>query len=226
MIVTAQQQYEHTLRIIGKSHTISIEPEEWEAFARLAQLNWVKRKYAEFQINQKRIDDLRILISDPQTDPVIQSPIAPGSGIFPIPVLVNGQPHYFLMLNCAFRINYVGNECFTGTSDWLKAKPMRDDIELEIMEDPYNKPKDSRLYYKEVGNNVFLYTGTLSTGSQVRYSYLKYPPDILLLPAPVNCILPPHACQEITEEIARMIIELIESGRYQTYLIEQRLSAS
>jgi hypothetical protein len=226
MIITAAEMYQSTLRLVNKSHTISIEPEEWQDLVRLSQVNVVKRKYQEFQLTQKRIDDLRILISDPLSDPVIAGPVALNT--FPLPILsFTGQPNYFVMLNCAFKIQYQDNVCgLEGLSEWLKAKPMRDDLELQIMEDPYNKPTDSRLYYKQIGNNVLLYTGTGSFGFNARYSYLKYPPGIKLLPTPINCILPFHVRQEIAEDCARMIIELIESGRYSTYLNELRLSAS
>lgn len=228
MIITAAEMYQGTLRLINKSHQISIEPEEWQEFARLAQLNVIKRKYQEFQVTQKRIDDLRILISNPATDPVLASPVSSAlPNIFALPVLSGNQPHYFLMLNAAFKINYVDNECgLTGVSPFLKAKPMRDDLEYQIVDDPYNKPKDSRLYYKLVGDSTYLITGTASTGNQAKFSYLKYPPDIKLTPTPIDCILPYHVRHEITEESARMILELIESGRYRSFLNEQILTAS
>lgn len=227
MIITATEMYQATLRIVNKSHTISIEPAEWESLVRLAQLNIVKRKYELFQFTQKRIDDLRILISDPAIDPVLAGPIS--NYEFPLPILVGDQPHYFLMLNCAFRIKYLNNDC--GIPDdtisaFLMARIMRDDMELKIAEDPYNKPKDSRLYYKLVGDKAILYTGSQSTGVQAKYSYLKYPPDIKLIPSDVDCILPFHVRHEIVEETARVIIELIESGRYRTFINEQLNSAA
>lgn len=225
MIITAAEMYQDTIRLVNKSHTIAIEPEEWQVLVRLSQLNVVKRKYEQFQLTQKRIDDLRILISDPAIDPVIAPPLTPYT--FALPVLVAGQPHYFLMLNVSFKINYIQNECgLTGVSPYLKSKVMREDMEYQIIDDPYNKPKDSRLYYKLIGDKVLLITGTLSTGNEAKYSYLKYPPDIKLLPNPVDCILPYHVRHEIVEETTRVILELIESGRYRTFLNEQMLSAS
>lgn len=230
MIVTADDMYQHLLQFINKEQTGTLFPDEFEKLINDRQLVWVKNKYFEQEITQKRIDDLQVI----KTKDVILNTGAAVSGQeeFLLPysdtgfVTTPGNPGgdnngYLLMLNASFKIQYVNNICnLTGESGFLKAKPKKSDTELENELDPYNKPTDSRLYYEIRGNKIFLDTGTDSYGTECRITYLRYPRKITLTPA-VNCELSIQTREEIVHLSEKYLLETYESQRYQTSRIQQ-----
>ena len=236
MIITAQQMYDAVLIGINKEMTATLFPEEFNDLINKSQYEVIRTRYENVEQTQKRIDDLRSLIVLDETILNTGLPVA-GQEIFQLPysdtgfVVTPKNPSgqnngYMFMLRCSFKLQYVNNKCFTGISqDFIKSKIMNSDKKDEIVRDPFNKPKDDRLYYQITGNNFVIYTGTQSFGVSSSIDYIRYPRPIDIISiVNVDCELPIHIRQEICEVAVRKYLENIESQRFQSNTIEQNKS--
>lgn len=233
MIVTVQDMYNYVLDVLNKDNTGTVYPEEFEVLINASQLEFIQNKYDAAELTQKRIDDLRELVVLDEVIPNTGAAVA-GGEIFQLPynpnanVITPKNPSgtnrgYMFMLRASFSINYVNNVCgYTGVSQYLKAKVMTSDRRDEITRDPFNKPKDERLYYQTTGNTLILFTGTQSYGVNANIDYIRYPRKIELVNAQVDCELALHARKEVCDIAARKKLEEIESKRYQTNIVETR----
>tara|TARA_R110000868_G_scaffold78892_1_gene224656 strand:- start:665 stop:1378 length:714 start_codon:yes stop_codon:yes gene_type:complete len=233
MIVTAQQMYDALLDILNKDNTGTVYPEEFETLINAAQLEFIENKYDAAELTQKRIDDLREIVILQETI-ANTGPNVAGQEIFLLPydpnafVITPKNPSgtnngYMFMLRASFELQYVNNICgYTGTSELLKSKVMTSDRRDEITRDPFNKPKDERLYYQLTGDRMILFTGTQSYGVSTNIDYIRYPRTIQIVNAQVDCELALHARKEIVDIAARKKLEQIQSPRYQTNVVETR----
>lgn len=233
MIVTAQDMYNYVLDVLNKDNTGTVYPEEFELLINAAQVEFIENKYDAAELTEKRIDDLREIVV---LNEVIANTggAAPGQEIFQLPynpnanVVTPKNPSgtnrgYMFMLRASFSINYVNNICgLTGVSEFLKAKVMTSDRRDEITRDPFNKPKDERLYYQTTGDTLILFTGSQSYGVSANIDYIRYPRKIEIVNAQVDCELALHARKEVCDIAARKKLEQIESRRYQTNIVETR----
>lgn len=234
-IITARDMYDYILSEIHKEVTSSVYPEEFESHINKAQHEYVENRYSQAEQIQKRIDDLRMLVAIdliPNTGGLPGT--QPGGEVFDLPYNPNalvttvgnpsGENHGYLhLLNVGFRLAYIGSTCgLTGISDhYIKARPLPSDKEYEIVNDPFNKPTDFKLYYQIIGNRLRLISNGKSVGFEAKIQYLRYPREIQLVNAQVDCELPLHARKEICDIAVRNIIEKIQSPRYQTILSEE-----
>jgi len=239
MLVTATDIFVYFLDCLNKEQTGTCTPAEFNRLFNNSQEEWVKNKYSEVELTQKRIDDLRILeCRDILPNVGVNEP---GGEIFELPynessfVTTPGNPNgdnhgYMFLLNCAFKIQYINDDCCReGISpEFMASKPMKADKEYAIAKDPYNKPTNDRLYYKMLGNTIRIITGTESFGVQAAIDYLRYPREINV-PVPgalqeVNCELPLHAREEIIDIAVRKKLGIYESPRYQQKMGEDAQS--
>lgn len=238
MIITAQNMFTALLDGLNKEETGTVTPAEGNRLLNLAQEEWIKNRYSEVEMTQKRTDDLRVLEARDVLPNVGVN--QPGGEVFELPysetgfVTTPGNPNgdnngYMFLLNCAFRIQYVENDCnLTGISGFMKSKRMTADKEFEVVKDPYNKPTDNRLYHKMIGQTIRCITGTQSFGVEVLIDYLRYPRAINI-PVPtantdVPCELPFHAREEIVRIAIRKKLGIYESPRYQQAIAEDSQS--
>jgi len=238
MIITAQNMFTYLLDAINKESTGTITPDEANRLLNNAQEEWVKNKYYEVELTQKRIDDLRVLECRDSLSNVGTN--NPGEEVFELPysdtgfVTTPGNPSgdnrgYMFLLNCGFKIQYVNDECGReGISKPLSSKPMKADKEYAIVNDPYNKPTNDRLYHKMLGNTIRIITGTESFGVVALIDYLRYPRQINIPNANANvdvaCELPIYAREEIVDIAARKKLGIYESPRYQQKIAEDSQS--
>jgi hypothetical protein len=235
MLITTQDIYNAVVYGINKEQTGTVTPGEFEFLINEAQLEIIRDRYNEEELNQKRIDDLRILKT--QDEILNTGPTVTGQEIFLLPynaisfVVTPGNPSgtnhgYCFLLNVGFKIQYKNNECgLTGESKtFLKSRVLKTDVRYEINRDPYKKPKDTRLYHEVIGNRIKLYTGTDSYGLICQISYLRYPKRITLLD-PNSCEMPLHLRNEIVDVAVRKKLQRIESGAFQTKIIDNNLSS-
>lgn len=238
MLITAQNMFTALLDLLNKEQTGTVTPAEANRLLNLSMEELIKNKYKEFELTQKRVDDLRVLEC---RDVIANTGVnQPGGEIFELPynetgfVTTPGNPNgdnhgYMFLLNCGFKIQYVNNVCGkTGISKALKSKRMTADKEYEIADDPYNKPTDERLYYKMLGHTIRCITGTESFGVQAVIDYLRYPRSINIpvpnAPNDVPCELPLHVREEIVRIAARKKLGIYESPRYQQSIAEDSQS--
>jgi hypothetical protein len=217
-IVTAQDMYTAVLDGIFKSKTGTLYPDEFERLINKTQLEYVQNKLTQEEENQKRTDDLREIR--------VLSPDIPPSSLntFPLPYSAgNKPPGYLYLLAANFKLNYINNVCgLTGVSGYLMAKTMKSDWnENELMKDPYNRPKDDKLYFKVIGDNVILITGTNSTGAFMQIDYYRYPRDISVTSS-IDCELAVHVRQEIVDIAIRKYLQEVQDPRYQTKAAEAK----
>ena len=233
MIITVQDMYDAFLSNLNKDKTGTVFPEEFEILINQAQMDYIKNKYDAVELTEKRIDDLREIVILDELIPNTGANIA-GQELFALPYNANafvvtpknpsGTNHgYLFMLRCALSIQYVNSPCAqSGISPYMKTKVMTSDKRNEISRDPFNKPTEERLYYQTTGDTLICFTGTQSYGVNVQIDYLRYPRDIQIVNAQVDCELAVHARQEIVNIAVRKKLQQIESPRYQGDLIEQR----
>lgn len=250
MIITVIDMYKSFLAGIKKEHTSIVPPSQFNLLINEEQNNWFKEKVMALEVNQKRIDDLRILRTSTdgvyEYNAMVLNPIGLSSNSkynFPLPVdptinypnvvglTTSGTqkyPKYRRLMNIMFKIKYKNNECGKkGISDWLDARIMRSDSRTEVLKNPYRKPSDSRLYYEILGNEVRLITGTDSEGYAMRIEYLRYPREIYFNSSNpndnnnINCELDPEQQQEIVDMAVLTYIERTKNPRYKTVSYEQ-----
>lgn len=223
--MTVAEMFTYVQEALNKEATGSIFPEEFEVLINAAQLEKVQNVYAEFEATQKRIDDLRRITVGPVSIPNTGTNVA-GQEIFQLPIVGSPAPGqsrgYMFLLSAGFKIQYVESNCGTGVSSVLKGKPLRRDKRYEIANDPYNKPKETRLYYIIDSDQIRLYTGGSSYGVEAVVEYLRYPVKIELVFNTIDCELPEHMHKEICDLATRKYLEQTQSPRFQTTTIEQR----
>ena len=252
MIATARDMYFAFLDGIKKESTSIVPPPK---FSRIindwGQDEWLKEKAVEIEKNQKRIDDLsKIRVATDgvqQFDGDILYPLAPDTGnefVFTLPTdpseAINGRiddgnvvpqnyPKYLRMLGVMVKIQYgAGQECgLEGISDWKKLNILRSDNRSVTLDNPYRKPKDTRLYYEILDRKLRVITGTTSTPYALRVEYLRYPVqiefDALNPMAGTPCEFPPQQQKEIVDTAVKVYLERVRDPRYQSFLQEEMI---
>ena len=234
-IITAEDMYREVLNLLNKENTRTMTPSEFNSWINRSMIDYVKTKYFEYDQHQKRMDDINEIIV--RTDGIAGNP-APianagnnvaGEEYFPLPYVSGGEPNfgYMFLLNVAFKINYIGNDCFTDNTEsgWLKGKPYNADIENEA--NYYDRPQDDRLYYQIVGRNIRPFTGTSSYATQARLMYLRYPSEIEVDSNGLsvkNSEFEARVNYEIVKLCVRQYLESIESPRHQTFTSDESLN--
>lgn len=192
---TAEDIYKAFLHKITRERSTEVNPEKFNRYINLAQIEWVKNKLPLHQFDQKRIDDLQIL--HVVTDDIDYQAI-PAKGTEGMTACMFGYPtpgnniiadlHYPALMHgiaAMFQINYKASLCNAdGVSDWVKATYLKSDAYSFSMSNVYTRPQDDRLYFQIIGNKVKLLTGLSSgisktTGKLMRLEYYRYPGEIV-----------------------------------------------
>jgi hypothetical protein len=237
MLITTVDMYWGTIDGINKNRTEILTPEKWNRLINLAQINYCRDHIVKGEVNQKRIDDLRMIyvVDDINAISATTFPLPDGSTVNNI----NGVllPLYMRLLGTAFKINYVNNICgLIGISDWIhNVKVMKSDRRNIIKRNPFRRPSDVKIYQRQIGNIVEIDTGTSSTAAVMHIEYFRWPTDIFynyVNPADtgnpatgsVNCILPAEQRQEIVDTAVRIYVERSQDPRYRTILTEETIT--
>jgi len=228
MIQTAYDMYKGFLDGIKKESTAIVTPDRFNRIINdWGQDEWIKEKSIAIERDQKRIDDLsKIRVA---TDGEfsfggnILYPLAPDTGSiqFSIPVdptedinsrrddgtiVAQSYPKYMRLLGAMVKLQYgEGQECgLEGISDWKKVTILRSDARSTSLDNPFRKPKDSRLYYEILNEKLRIITGTTSTPYALRMEYLRYP-------------------QQIVFAAIKVYLERVRDPRYQSFLQEEMI---
>jgi len=245
MLETAEDIYRAFLDGIKKNSTSIVTPNQFNRIINdWGQDEWLKQNCLTIEFNQKQIEDLeriRVVTDGEFTlNGNVIYPIAPTtSNLFIIPKytydIVNRQPDgteglqtyppYYRLLNVSFKLEYGSeNECgLTGISDWLDAKIMRSDLRNVIMDNPFRKPTDARLYYEILNGQIRLITGTNSIGYSMRIEYLRRPNDIVFVPGEEGtpCEFNHEIQKEIIDIAVRVYLERVKDPRWQSFIQEE-----
>lgn len=163
-----------------------------------------------FEETQKRIDDLRTIVKKTSV-----TPAKTGNEY------INVLPNDYLYL-VRHQCTVVSQSCGTKV---VGGNQVRHDALNMLVEDPFWKPdKDEPLYYFEgdliqLGASDFNITNTALTYIR-KYNKLQHGTAYIQPTTDIDCELPEHTHQEIVSLAANMVLENIESQRYQTNLNE------
>jgi hypothetical protein len=156
-----------------------------------------------FEGSQKRIDDLRVIVTNETIVPNVTDEIdLPGNYVFLLRVTAN-----------------VLSDC--GIVKSLPFQVETDDLN-KLLDDPFNKPTIYRPLYNFRDNKIIFYT---SEGSEITNATITY----IRKPAVVNyevdstseyTDLPDHVHHEVVQKAVNMALENIESPRYRSNINE------
>lgn len=185
---------------------------EIDLLLNIAQDLLITKRYREFEMTQKRIDDLRtIVIATPLTCTAIDATTY--SATLP-------NDYWF-----ALSSNSTGTGTVCGVSQTVTLKNIQttyDRITM-LLDDPFNKPDTAHALMVFKGNEVIIYTdGTVVTS--INLTYLRKPLRMSLSATGVNnpvgftnqCELADHIHREVVAESVRRSLEAVASERYQS----------
>lgn len=245
MIETAEDIYRAFLDGIKKNSTSIVTPNQFNRIINdWGQDEWLKQNCLTIEFNQKQIEDLERIrvVTDGEftlNGNVIYPIASTSTNLFTIPkyefiianrltnddISTQTYPPYYRLLNVAFKLEYGSeNECgLTGISEWLDAKIMRSDLRNVIIDNPFRKPTDARLYYEIINGQIRLITGTNSVGHSMRIEYLRRPNDIMFIPGSngTNCEFNHEVQKEIVDIAVRIYLERVKDPRWQSFMQEE-----
>jgi len=205
----------------GEGGAPSFTTSEIDRFLNMSQDRFVtKRAFGNnprrtgFEEDQKRRDDLRVLINEEHLTLAADSDVNKPNAAF-----------YNLPTNYRHSIQEEAFIITEGVSDSgrrVSVKPITHDRYNKIINDPFNKPdKDTvyRLGYggSTHGNHVELICGENQSVSIYYLRYLKNPPQIS---TDQDCVLAEHTHREIIRMAVVDALETVEQPRYQSSKIE------
>jgi len=206
------------------------EPEEIDLFLNRSIQRFVVTRYTgnnvkgeSFEDNQKRIEDLRVLVVNnllTRTN-IVASTTYPNAFEYTLP---NGtpDPNYLFMVSCEAGVDR--DECGeTVTNRRIAIKQITHDQYVTYTRDPFNKPNLNRVLAIFEGNKVILITDGTYNVTAFYMSYLTYP-NVVSLSGPVNCNLPSYTHQEIVDLAVQLCVAAVENP--QRLQIEQNLSTN
>lgn len=200
------------------------QKEEYEHFLNKAQDRFVKqivnrspeKEYKGFEESIKRMDDLRTLVV---TDWIDRSE-ASGSNTnayYDIPY------DYMFMLN--LRLEAHVNQCGVATTESpLETLPVRIVSSEEIhrlKKHPFGKPRWNAPAATINSDDITIYGLKELYPVAIHLDYIKKPQEISS-EFGLDCELPVHTHQDIVDMAVQIILESIESPRYQTNLISNQ----
>jgi hypothetical protein len=207
----------------------AFETEELDFWLNEAIDRYVKTRYTglnvkgeSFEQSQKRIDDLRTLVTETRLVPTTPGGTSDKPNLHLIPV-ANFPANYMLFLNDEVSITFL-NEV-TGVSTTLRTSttPCTSDTYSQMVNDPYSEhrlhlgtAKPLRMF---TAKGVELIPESTYT---IPYYYMKYlrTPATVVYATGTDCDLPEHTHREIVLLTVRILIENIESQRYNTHTVE------
>ena len=215
MLETVTDLYKAFLDGIKKESTSIVIPSKFNRIINEAQLIWLRDNVKTVELNQKQIDDLRVLRVVPEGI----SPTATGSNIFPLP------DKYYRLLNVQFAFD-VGDEAGSELA-YKTSHVMRSDQRTSNKESVYREPTSKRLYHDLIGDNIYFYGGDGVIALSAKPEYLRKAIDIEYIPGKegTNCELPEAQRQEVVDIAVRIHLERIKNPRYKSFTQEEAIKS-
>jgi len=197
-----------------------ILPEKKDYWLNKAQERFVKQRAfgdnsfrTSFEESEKRIDDLRVIVKTPAAI----STTSTGNNFYTI------LPDDYLYL-VRHRCNTITPTCSTPQ---LVAGIQVTNDEINILDkDPFWEPINQEPLYYLLGNTIVYETnGDFTVQSSLltyirKYAKIQYGTQYISPTTDIQCELPEHTHHEILDMAISMVLENIESPRYQTNLNE------
>lgn len=213
---------------LDKTNSLSypdFRPEEIDLWLNKSIDSTVKQRYggtnlkgSSVEETQKRRDDLRGITKDYHT-----TIIAPTSSENkPNGHFVSIPSNYWFALEEECEIEY--NDCNgKPITDRVNVKSITHSRYDKIINDPFNKPDKTEVLCLPIEDGVAgMRNELISDGSTIKAYYMRYirrPAKVSLNPA-VNCDLSEHLHREIVDYAVNLVLENIESPRFQTQNVQ------
>lgn len=211
-----------------------LQPEHIKLFLDLAATRKEKQVYGRmnpkkegFEESRKRKDDLRLLVKT-ATVPTVQNPqasISSGGGVEFTAWEGTFPGDYRFLLKTLAKVVYADCDDDSTFVEVTPKEVQQDDV-YEAIKDPFNRPSILRPLAVTEGNVTQVYVPASASVSQIRLTYLRNPRSILSDPFYANenteyQEFPSHVHDEIVREAVTLVLEDLESPRYQTSLNEE-----
>ena len=195
------EAHEYIDVLLDKHDLPWFETEEKDIFLNMSQQEFVNTRYKEFEINEKRREDIRTLITT-----------STGTGAS---VAVPADMLYVLSLKGTFAIE----ECGQTIQRELHIRPMQHDDINKILNDPFNSPTNSDpSYVTEASSFSIKSTDAPSAWELV---YLKAPDTVDATNNPTGTFsTPEYTHVEIVNLAVRKMMMSIEQDNYQLQMNE------
>lgn len=212
------------LQKVGTYAVDNFQREEYDAFLNDAQVRWVKNRFSAFSNAKqkgfeevvKRLDDLRTL----HKEETIETP-ATSNGL--LAFLLPSDYQFFV----AGRVDSYASPCGTATTSSPVANGKVRLVEtqgwMDMRRNPFAKSKHDSVLAIIRGNNLFLDADATFIPFKVYLEYLRSA-RIMSYTGNISCELPEHTHTEIVDLAVQLMIEGIESGRFQTHNIVTNLN--
>lgn len=223
MITTLLQAHIWVNEFLNKENTGTLSDTEFEVIFNKAMLDWVGIKYRELEKDQKRIDDLRVLIAPPLVLSNVGA-AANGQELFNLPYVsapaVGASHGYMHQLNVGLKLRRLVDGVATpipcvAPGGWASARVLRSDERYKLERSPFGWPTDDEPYVLFVGSQLRVWSPVDTWAHEARIEYIRYPVACQFGPPLVDPELPSNALQEIVDLIVRKHLEIIESQRWQ-----------
>lgn len=232
--MTISEMHTHFKLELDKTSSLdeipSFLPEEIDLWLNKGIMKFIKTRYSginfkkeSFEETQKRIDDLRTLVTEATISGgnLTTGTDKPNSFVADLSSL---SDTYMFTLGEEVTISY--NDIRTPTVDSTKRQGIKEatvNNYRSLIDNPYS---EHNLHYEEAqplrlfqGNNVELITDGDYDVTEYHIRYIKEPSEVDY-DTPTNCDLPDHTHDEIVKIAVNMALENIEQPRYQTHANE------
>jgi hypothetical protein len=207
----------------------AFETEELDFWINEAIDRYVKTRYSglnvkgeSFEQSQKRTDDLRTLVEEARIVPSVSTNASDKPNLYLVDIS-DFPANYMFFLNDEVYIQH--NNEVTGATTHLRTSttPCTSDTYSFMVNDPYSEhrlhlgtAKPLRMF---TAKGVELIT---DSSYSIEYYYMKYlrNPATVVYSTGADCDLPDHTHREIVLLTVRILIENIESQRYNTNTVE------
>jgi hypothetical protein len=189
--------------------------------------NNIKRR--GFEETQKRVDDLRATVRTEEIAAVASTDY-PGFA-FNVPLPIAGADRYRHLLKVQVEVRDV--DCNDEQSDnWTTPYQVQQDDLHSLFNDPFNKPIPSSPLFTIEGDDIVFFTDRTFEVLRARISYMrmfdKLQPGLPTTSVPYQTDtteyieLSADTHEEVVDIAVKMVLENIESQRYQTNTVEIR----
>jgi hypothetical protein len=211
MLNSIEDMYKAFLDGIKKESTTTVRPDRFNRLINVAQLAWVMVNVKDVEVEQVDIDRFREILESEELETITPR-------FFELPDM------YLRMLSTSFKVQWKAGACETGISPFLPGNYIKTN-NLSISKiNPYRKTNQHRLHYRLIGNYVEFIENIHCDPIACLMEYIRYPQDMKFVAVDstdnVDCELPIHARQEVTELAVRIHLERVVDPRYKSYLNE------
>lgn len=225
--MTISQMHNAIKMEIDKTSSLSIasfENEEIDYWINQAILIFINQRYGglnikrtSFEETQKRIVDLRTIVTDPVS---LNVSIISGGFNYPNGIAYDIPSDHLYSLLDQVNISFISPITGESKSLLVPSSNTVSDLYSIKLRDPYSEHNLYLDYAQPLkfvrGSSIIYITDGNYTINKCYLTYIKQP-AVVDLDIPTNCDLPDHTHSEIIKIASNMMLENIESSRYASY---------